>query len=90
MSRNVIIIIIINNNNNDKATEAGSREFDPRPGHHSHVQRRGPVQLRVCPLQVSRDVPAIIIINNNNNDEAAEAGSRKFDPRPGHYSRMSF
>ena len=24
------------------------------------------------------------------NDEAMEAGDREFDPRPGHYSRMSF
>ena len=24
------------------------------------------------------------------HDEAMEAGGREFDPRPGHYSRMSF
>ena len=25
-----------------------------------------------------------------DHDEAMEAGGREFDPRPGHYSRMSF
>ena len=29
-------------------------------------------------------------VGHLGNDEAMEAGGREFDPRPGHYSRMSF
>ena len=29
-------------------------------------------------------------VGHLGNDEAMEAGCREFDPRPGHYSRMSF
>ena len=28
--------------------------------------------------------------NTIGHDEAMEAGGREFDPRPGHYGRMSF
>ena len=28
-------------------------------------------------------------VGHLGNDEAMEAGCREFDPRPGHYSRMS-
>ena len=29
-------------------------------------------------------------VGRRGHDEAMEAGGREFDPRPGHYSRMSF
>ena len=29
-------------------------------------------------------------VGHLGHDEAMEAGGREFDPRPGHYSRMSF
>ena len=29
-------------------------------------------------------------VGHIGHDEAMEAGGREFDPRPGHYSRMSF
>ena len=29
-------------------------------------------------------------VGHHGHDEAMEAGGREFDPRPGHYSRMSF
>ena len=29
-------------------------------------------------------------VGHLDHDEAMEAGGREFDPRPGHYSRMSF
>ena len=29
-------------------------------------------------------------VGHLDHDEATEAGGREFDPRPGHYSRMSF
>ena len=41
-------------------------------------------------------LPSIACINRLHgvghlgDDEAMEAGGREFDPRPGHYSRMSF
>ena len=29
-------------------------------------------------------------VGHHGHDEVMEAGGREFDPRPGHYSRMSF
>ena len=40
--------------------------------------------------QVTPSCRVVKGVGHIGHDEAMEAGGREFDPRPGHYNRMSF
>ena len=75
----------------DEAMEAGGREFSLHGrvvkgvGHLGHDEA-----MEAGGRWFSLHGRVVKGVGHLGHDEAMEAGGREFDPRPGHYSRMSF